>query len=145
MHFKSDALTYEGSSTDWLGFDNGERDIPSNAISRTLPRPNPVVGNRTPESDQEIADFLGQFSPTMGVEPQTSFMNYSLGVTLANQFQLKNGNTIGYLFTGNYKNNTKTQFGYLLSFFLWRFHSLALRKDQLRLIVNLQLKRLMLF
>ena len=106
MHFNSDYITYEGSSTDWLGFDNGERDIPSNAISRTLPRPNPVVGNRTPESDQEIADFLGQFSPTMGVEPQTSFMNYSLGVTLANQFQLKNGNTIGYLFTGNYKNNT---------------------------------------
>ncbi|MEM6522598.1 MAG: TonB-dependent receptor [Bacteroidota bacterium] len=106
MHFNSDYIDYEGSNTDWLGFDDGERALPANANSTSLPRPDIIPGNRTPESDQVVNDFLNQFSPTMGVVPETSFMNYSLGLTIANQFELPNGNNIGYLFTGNYKNNT---------------------------------------
>ena len=106
MHFSSDYITYEGSSTDWLGFDNGERALPDNAVSTSLPRPNPVVSLRTPEEDQAIGNFLNQFSPTMGVTPQTSFMNYSLGVTFANQINMNNGHSLGYLFSGNYKNST---------------------------------------
>ena len=39
MHFKSDALTYKGSSTDWLGFDSGIRDIPGQVDNAKLPIP----------------------------------------------------------------------------------------------------------
>ena len=39
MHFKSDALTYKGSSTDWLGFDSGLRDIPGRVDNAKLPIP----------------------------------------------------------------------------------------------------------
>ncbi len=100
MHFNNEYLGYEGSSTDWLGFDNGERDLPSNVDLNNVPTP------LNTQNDQEVGDFLSQFSPTMGVTQQTSFMNYNLGLTVANQFELQNGNNIGYLFTGNYKNNT---------------------------------------
>lgn len=106
MHFNSDYLDYEGSGTDWLGFDNGTRDLPSNALSTTLPRPAPVIFNRTPESDQEVFDFVSQFNPTLGAENETSFLNYSLGLTFANQIELSNGHSLGYLFTGNYKSTT---------------------------------------
>ena len=39
MHFKSNALTYKGSSTDWLGFDSGRRDIPGQVDNAKLPIP----------------------------------------------------------------------------------------------------------
>lgn len=99
MHFNSDFLDYEGSSTDWLGFDNGTRALPDNA--RTPNVPTPI--NSTPG---EATDFINQFSPTLGASPQTNFMNYSLGLTFADQFQLPNGHTLGYMFTGNYRNNS---------------------------------------
>ncbi len=99
MHFNSDYITYEGSSTDFLGYDNGERDLPT-GFDLSNP-PNPFNTN-----DAEAGRFLNSFSPTMGVRPETSFMNYSLGFTYADQIELENGNSIGYLVTGNYKNST---------------------------------------
>lgn len=99
MHFNNDYITYDGSNTDWLGFDNGLRDLPANARSTNIPSP-------LNSSDAETGEFLNQFSPTLGVKSATSFMNYNFGVTVANQVQLPNGNSLGYLFTGNYKNNT---------------------------------------
>src|SRR5690606_34126866 len=44
MHFNSDYLTYEGGKTDFLGFDDGTRDIPT-ARSTTIPLYTDVVGN----------------------------------------------------------------------------------------------------
>ncbi len=100
MHFNNDYLTYEGGNTDFLGFDDGTRELPSGDLTSVPVPTNPTI------PEQDIADFLNQFSPTLGATNQTSFMNYNLGLTLANQFQLANGNNIGYLFTGNYRNST---------------------------------------
>ncbi|MDW3196671.1 MAG: TonB-dependent receptor [Cytophagales bacterium] len=99
MHFNNDYITYDGSGTDWLGFDNGVRELPANA--RTTNIPSPINSSET-----ETGEFLNQFSPTLGVKSATSFMNYNFGVSLGNQVQLPNGHTLGYLFSGNYKNST---------------------------------------
>ena len=99
MHFNSDFISYEGSSTDWLGYDDGERALPTGFDLANAPNP-------FNSSDSEVRRFLGAFSPTMGIRPETSFMNYSLGFSYADQVQLENGNTIGYLVSGSYKNNT---------------------------------------
>lgn len=99
MHFSSDYISYEGSGTDWLGYDDGERALPTGFDLANAPNP----FNST---DLEVRNFLGSFSPTMGVRPETSFMNYSLGFTYGDQVQLENGNTIGYLVSGNYNNST---------------------------------------
>lgn len=99
MHFNSDYFTYEGSNTDFLGFDNGVRALPEGYDLANAPTP-------FNSSDSEVAQFLNEFSPTMGVTPQTSFMDYSLGFTFGNQYELKNGHKLGVLLTGNYSNNT---------------------------------------
>ncbi|MEQ8903719.1 TonB-dependent receptor [Ekhidna sp.] len=99
MHFNGDYLDYKGSSTDFLGFDNGERALPSGVDFSAVPTP----FNST---DAEVGQFLNQFSPTLGATQQTSFMNYSLGFNFANQKKLANGNSLGFMFTGNYKNNS---------------------------------------
>ena len=45
MHFKDNYLSYDGSPTDALGFDNGQRDL---AIPQNIETPLPVVdGNRS--------------------------------------------------------------------------------------------------
>jgi len=101
MHFNGDYISYEGGATDFLGFDDGTRDLPTGVDFTPGRFPTPLNS-----SQEEAASVLRQFSPVLGATNQTSFLNYNLGVTLANQIQLKNGNSLGYLFTGNYKNNT---------------------------------------
>ncbi|MGB3465833.1 MAG: carboxypeptidase-like regulatory domain-containing protein, partial [Cyclobacteriaceae bacterium] len=98
MHFNSDYLTYEGSSTDWLGFDNGTRALPDNARRQNIPNP-------FDNSDATVGRFLNQFTPTLGAETATSRPDYSLGVTFGDQKQLDNGHKIGYLLSGNYRNS----------------------------------------
>ncbi len=99
MHFNPDYVTYEGGNTDFLGFDDGTRELPSGFDLADAPNP-------FNSGDAEVTRFLDQFSPVMGINNQTSFMDYSLGVTYGDQKELKNGHNIGYMFTGNYKNNT---------------------------------------
>ena len=99
MHFNSDYITYDGGNTDWLGYDDGTRALPTGFDLADAPNPFNA-------SDSRVRRFLNQFSPTMGIRPETSFMNYNLGFTYADQVQLKNGHSVGYLITGNYKNNT---------------------------------------
>ena len=43
MHFRNDYITAAGSSTDWLGFDNGTRSIP---IRSTTDIPDPIASDR---------------------------------------------------------------------------------------------------
>ena len=100
MHFNNDYLTYEGSGTDFLGFDNGTRDLPINARSQNIPNP-------FNSAAEEVGSFLGQFSPTLGAVNETSFMDYGLGVSYGNQITVGNDNKLGFLFSGNYKNSTE--------------------------------------
>lgn len=99
MHFNPDYVTYEGGNTDFLGFDDGTRELPSGFDLANAPNP-------FNSGNAEVTRFLDEFSPVMGINNQTSFMDYSLGVTYGDQKELKNGHNLGYLFTGNYKNNT---------------------------------------
>ncbi|MEL7004037.1 MAG: TonB-dependent receptor, partial [Bacteroidota bacterium] len=95
MHFNNDFLTYDGSSTDWLGFDTDTRQLPSGARGDI---PLPGVS-----SDQEVLDFSRSFDQTLGASNETSLLDYSLGVTLGDQIDLKNENKLGYIFSATYK------------------------------------------
>lgn len=100
MHFNSNYITYPGSETDFLGFDNGARQLPDRA--RTEPIPGPVSGH--PEN--EVFDFLDSFNKTLGATNETNFMNYSAALTLANQYNVgKKDHKLGLILTGTYKNN----------------------------------------
>lgn len=100
MHFNSDYLNYEGSSTDILGFDNGDRELSDIARQPDFPTP---LNSR---DEAQINSVLTDFSPTLGAQQETSFMDYSLGLTMADQLEIGNGYKLGYLFSGNYKNTS---------------------------------------
>lgn len=101
MHFNSDYLTYEGGSKDFLGYDDGARALPLEARKEIIP--SPISGN----SDGEVNNFLKKFNPTLAAKNQTSFMDYSLGVSMANQISLGGDKKLGYIFSGTYKSATK--------------------------------------
>lgn len=103
MHFNDDYLSYEGSKTDWLGFDDGQRELPSAADGDASSVPSPLSSDYT---DQEVNDFLKTWNPVLGAQKNTSLMDYSFSTTYANQNAV-GGNKLGYIFSVSYKNNTR--------------------------------------
>jgi len=99
MHLNSDFLTYDGGSTDFLGFDDGTRALPTGANQATIP--SPISGG----SDQQVGAFLRDFSPTLESRTATSLPDYSFGISLGDQLNLKSGNKLGYILSANYKSS----------------------------------------
>lgn len=97
MHFNSNYLKYQGSPTDFLGFDNGSRNLP---ISRFQPIPDASSNNPA------LTTITKLFSPNLKAKKATSGMDFDLSFTNGNQFTLKNNNIIGYLASVSYKNKT---------------------------------------
>lgn len=102
MHLNNDFLQAEKSSTDWLGYDNGMRELPAGAGQSVIPTP----GN-SDFSEGEVNQFVKSFNPNLGPTRQQNFMNYSFGLSYGDQKLLKNGNTLGYIFSGTYKYSTE--------------------------------------
>ena len=103
MHFNEDYLTYEGGDTDFLGFDDGSRDIPATS---NIPFFSEVVGNPDGEKAQRYRHILESFNPHMAAYRQKSFMDYSVGFNFGNQIAGEKVN-LGYNFAFSYKNNTE--------------------------------------
>lgn len=103
FHFKSDYLTYQGGKTDWLGIDDGTRDIPA---TEDIPFYSEVVGNPTGPKADRYREILENFNPTMAAQQQSNFMDYSLGLSFGNQHPFKKI-TLGYNISISYKYNTE--------------------------------------
>lgn len=99
MHFSSEFLTYEGSSTDFLGFDNGKRDLPTGAESDRIPTP--ISG----DSPDQVNNFLQGFDSTLGPYTTTNPMDYSIGLSLGNQFRVATDKRLGYILSATYRNS----------------------------------------
>src|SRR5690606_13386828 len=82
MHFNSDYLTYPGSSTDFLGFDDGARSLPARARQPNIPTP--ISG----ASQQETVDFVRSFNPQLAAIRQSSPADYSISFSLGDQIDL---------------------------------------------------------
>ena len=100
MHFNSDFISAESSGTDFLGFDDGLRKLPTVAESGDFPIP-------FFNEEEDVNTFVNQFDPKLAPETSTSFLNYSLGFTSGNQLKLKNENTLGYILSLTYRSNTE--------------------------------------
>ena len=99
MHLNSDYLNYEGSSTDFLGFDNGTR---ANPDVDGLNIPNPIDPRF---STNQVNNFVNEFEKNLAAQRVTSLMDYSLGYTIGDQIDLTNENKLGYTFSISYKTN----------------------------------------
>lgn len=96
MHFKDNYLSYDGSKTDLLGFDNGKRDLPINRYQQ-------IPG--TFSNSLTLNTLTSLFDSQLGATTETSYPNYNFGFTLGNQYELGD-NKIGYMGSFSYKNNT---------------------------------------
>lgn len=99
MHFNSEFLNYSGSGTDFLGFDNGKRDLPPGAENATIP--SPISG----DSPEQVSNFLQGFNSTLGPYSTTNPMDYSIGLSLGNQFRVASDKRLGYILSATYRNS----------------------------------------
>lgn len=105
MHFNSNYLTYDGGQTDWLGFDDGTRAIPTGG-STNIPQYGDVVGNPNSPAGLEYQEILGGFNKTLGGYRNNSLMDFGLGFSLGNQIA-RSKVTWGYNVAVTYKNETE--------------------------------------
>ncbi|MGB8705426.1 MAG: TonB-dependent receptor, partial [Gillisia sp.] len=98
MHLKSNYLKYDGSSTDFLGFDNGKRDLPVNRAQR-FPRPF--------DNDAALTRLTQRFDKTLSAHTATSPIDFNVGFTAGNQYTVGDNNKLGYFASASYKNITE--------------------------------------
>lgn len=103
-----DMLTYGGSSTDWLGFDNGKRNVPD-AIKNSNGIPT-VTDVRSKKKDTDglgaskLNDLSHAFDSEMAPSITQAPLNGRMSLNVGDQFSLF-GNTLGYLASMSYGNN----------------------------------------
>ncbi len=105
MHFNNNFLTAAGSGTDFLGFDNGFREIPTKGIAE-IPQFAGIVGNPSGEKGQLYQRILRDFNPEFGGRKNQNLADFSLGFSLGNQMRLGD-NKLGYNLAITYKNSTE--------------------------------------
>lgn len=103
MHFNKDNLAYEGGTTDFLGFDNGSRALPSGADQEIFPQP--FRGY----TDEQVNSFVASFSPNLEAKRKMSLFDYNFSFSVGNQMTLKKKQEeakekkLGYIFSLSYK------------------------------------------
>ena len=97
MHFNNDYLTYEGGDKDFLGFDDGTRDMPVDFDTYI-----PSIS----ENNAFTTVVTRRFNPTLAAMRDKSMMDYGFGISAGNQISGEKL-TWGYTASGAYKNSTK--------------------------------------
>ena len=97
MHLNSNYLSYTGSNTDWLGFDNGMRKRPMN-------RYQPIPG--TFANSSVLTALTGAFNKELTAKRSESGVNYDFGFTAGDQYDIGD-DKLGYQLSFSYKNKTE--------------------------------------
>jgi len=103
FHLIDEYIKYDGGKTDFLGFDDGTREIPT---TTNIPFFSEVVGDPDGEKGQRYREILQAFNPDLAAYRTNSFMDYKIGTSLGNQVPGEKI-TLGYSFSLSYKNNTE--------------------------------------
>ena len=103
MHFNNNYLTYEGGKTDWLGFDDGTREIPA---TENIPFYTDAISDYPDGPDAtRYREILSGFNPTLAAMQEQSFMDFSVGASVGNQINREKV-TWGFNAAISYKNET---------------------------------------
>ena len=98
-------LSYQTGDTDWLGYDDGTRQIPdfiNNLPGGTIPNKN--VPNLSITDAQTIADASQEFNGSMFPITDKSGLNYNFQASVGNQFNIGRGNRpLGFIATLSYR------------------------------------------
>jgi len=107
-------LTYQGGKTDWLGYDDGTRAIPSilqDQGNKDLLTSSAYIRSRT---NDEIAGLVDQASKSLNAQKtattMTTPLDQSVSFSVGNQVQVGN-NPLGFLVGVNYRRNYRSKVG----------------------------------
>lgn len=93
--FNKNFLKYAGSSTDWLGFDNGQRDLPS-FVANNSGLPDPTGARRNASLAYQLDEATRSFSKVVLPQQKAAPLNGSFGLSVGNQIELGTGQ-LGYI------------------------------------------------
>jgi TonB-dependent receptor len=103
MHFNNNFLVGNRGDLDWLGMDDGTRELPSLARGgNTIPTP---TSGALPGT---VNSFVRSFNPNLGVQKTNSFSDFSFGVSVGDQINInkKSGGStkkLGYVAALSYR------------------------------------------
>lgn len=109
MNLNANGVAANGSSTDFLGFDNGMRSLP---IAKDAAIPDPANTMINPATGQafnaELENITRSFNSNLNTTRATTPINYNLAVSAGNQFKPNQDKslTLGYNAALNYRNTT---------------------------------------
>jgi TonB-dependent receptor len=98
-------LSYEGGELDWLGVDDGTRDIPDALNAGQVHIPDVGAAYNDPALANELDQFSKSFSPVMAPTTTTSGINQGYWVALGNQVEVL-GRPFGFLGSLTYSNSS---------------------------------------
>ena len=99
MHYNDSYLTSKSSGTDFLGFDDGTRSLPTNPNANYSPIE--IINNPI------LTEVTKKFTPTLAAERKSKGPNLSLSISGGNQFNIgESGNKLGFFGSLSYKNNS---------------------------------------
>lgn len=104
MNLQNDYVTYEGGSTDFLGFDNGSRVNPTKGINRIPSTVDVLSGG---DNAAQYYSILNNFIPNLSTVEKTSPLNFDFSISFANTQKLNKKYTLGYQSALTYKNQTE--------------------------------------
>lgn len=103
-HFDDSFLSYAGGDTDFLGFDDGTREIPDIVAEQDIPEVGQAVDaffDGNPDDLQLLSDQSDAFSNAMGPTTRLAPVNQSYKFSLGNESDLF-GRPLGYLLNVSY-------------------------------------------
>jgi len=103
FHFNDDYLTSSGGATDFLGFDDGTRDIPA---ENNIPFFTDAIMDQNGPAGQRYRNILKSFNPNLAAMKEKSFMDFGFGASVGDQFK-KDNYTLGYNVNLSYSNSTE--------------------------------------
>ena len=103
--FNDQFLTYEGGGLDWIGVDDGTREIPSALANGDAEIPDVGAAYNDEEKALQLDEYSKSFSSVMAPTTTTAPLNQSYSVALGNQVSLLD-KPFGFLGTLTYSNNS---------------------------------------
>ncbi len=118
----SSILTYPGSDSDWLGFDDGKRDIPE-PIKEFIGKPdefpqlNEAWSKNNPEKTNQLHEFSRAFDPVMSPTEKVAPLNHSFSFNVGDELTML-GEKFGYLASFSYGRNFDSYNDGVFSYFI---------------------------
>lgn len=131
--FQNEFLSFEGGKTDWLGYDDGSRDLASQLTSESyedaLKRSAATKARTNDELAAQVEEVYDLLNPQFAPTTMTTPMNHGFGISYADQYSLGGDKALGLIFSANYSRKFSHYNGALRNYALLSTTSTRLQQN----------------